>query len=62
MGEVILEQLGLTVETDNIQRNFGEELEYRLRCIIKRWIMNKMEIEGFILERDTDPDQLGVVA
>lgn len=51
VGEIVLEQLGLTAYEQQAPKSFTEEVQYKIKTIIKRWVMKRMNIEGFISPR-----------
>tara|TARA_A100001037_G_scaffold87485_1_gene79416 strand:+ start:516 stop:1592 length:1077 start_codon:yes stop_codon:yes gene_type:complete len=54
IGEIVLEQLGLVSNESESPKNFQEDITYRLRKVIKRWITSTMEIEGFLNGQPTN--------
>lgn len=48
VGEIVLEQLGLVAEETNTDQSLSEKVIYRFKGIIKRWAVERMQMEGFI--------------
>ena len=48
VGEIILDQLGLKGSEEQSPKTYLEEVQFRLKNILKRWAKQKLSIEGFI--------------
>ncbi|MFL2804024.1 MAG: hypothetical protein ACJ0BB_03880 [Dehalococcoidia bacterium] len=48
VGEIVLDQLGLKGSEEQSPKTYIEEVQFRLKNILKRWAKEKLSIEGFI--------------
>lgn len=48
VGEIVLDQLGLKVAEIESPKTYIEEVQFRLKNILKRWATERLNIEGFI--------------
>lgn len=48
VGQVALDQLGLSTVCIDPQSNFIDQLTYRMRNVLKRWVTKRMQLEGYL--------------
>ena len=58
VGEIVLEHLGLESSEGLSPMTFPELIEYRFRTILKRWVSEKMNIEGYLKDFSQVPAQI----
>ena len=51
VGEIVLEQLGLISNESQVPKNTIEEIEFRIKTAIKRWVKHRLYLEGFLDKR-----------
>ena len=47
VGEIVLEQIGLVTEEERVPKNALEEIEFRIKNVMKRWAKQRLYLEGF---------------
>jgi hypothetical protein len=58
VGEIILDQLGLTASEQKMPKDVFETVQFKLKSIIKRWAIQRLDIEG-LLHSEKPKDQSG---
>ena len=58
VGQIVLEHLGLESREGLSPMTFPELIEYRFRTILKRWVSEKMNIEGYLKDFSQVPAQI----
>ena len=53
VGEIVLEQFGLRANEKSVPKNVQEKLAYQLKSIVKRWIRDRMQVEGFLYKENS---------
>ena len=48
VGEIILEQLGLTASEPDMPKDFNESIQFKIKSILKRWAIKRMDLEGLL--------------
>ena len=48
VGEIILEQLGLSASEPDMPKDFNESLQFKIKSILKRWAIRRMDLEGLL--------------
>ena len=48
VGEIVLELFGLIANEKGVPKNIQEKLVYQIKSIVKRWIRDRMRVEGFL--------------
>ena len=48
VGEIILEQLGLSASEPDMPKDFNESLQFKIKSILKRWAVKRMDLEGLL--------------
>jgi len=48
VGEIILEQLGLSASEPDMPKDFNESLQFKIKSILKRWAIKRMDLEGLL--------------
>ena len=48
VGEIVLEQLGFNVGKSKSPNSLSEEIEFRIKTVIKRWAKHRLYLEGFL--------------
>lgn len=58
VGEIVLENLGLESREDLTPMTFTELIEFKFRTILKRWVADKMNIEGYLKDFSQQPTKI----
>ncbi|MCH2318374.1 MAG: hypothetical protein MK369_00620 [SAR202 cluster bacterium] len=60
VGEAMLEQLGLTANEKDVPMNLLEKIHFNLRKSLKRYVYEKLDIEGFLKKPESPTGPLGL--
>ena len=53
VGEAMLEQLGLTTHEQEVPMNLLEKIQFNLRKSLKRYVYEKLDVEGFLKKSES---------
>ena len=53
IGEVILEDLGIVSSENEAPKTFSEEVQFRIKEVIKKWVSSSLQLEGFVKNGNT---------